>query len=83
VQILLESHSEHLLRRLQRRIAEEGIRKDDLGLFFCSAQGGRSHLTELDLDLFGNISNWPEGFFGNELQEIAAMSRAAISRRKK
>jgi len=34
VQIILESHSEHLLRRLQRRIAEEKLSPDDVALYF-------------------------------------------------
>lgn len=82
VQILLESHSEHLLRRLQRRIAEETVKKDDIGLFFCSADDGRSQVTPLELDLFGTITNYPKDFFGDEMGEIAAMSKAALERRK-
>jgi len=82
VQILLESHSEHLLRRLQRRIAEKGVSRDDIGLFFCRAEGSGSKLTALEVDLFGKIRNWPEGFFGDEFGEIAAMSKAAQERRK-
>ena len=82
VQILLESHSEHLLRRLQRRVAEGGVRKDDIGLFFCRSEAGVSSLTTLDLDLFGTIKNWPEGFFGDEFGEIAATSKAALKRRQ-
>jgi predicted ATPase len=30
VQIILESHSEYLLRRLQRRIAEEKVSQEDM-----------------------------------------------------
>ena len=82
VQILLESHSEHLLRRLQRRVAEQGLSKDDVGLYFCSTRDGGSRLTTLDLDLHGNIKNWPDGFFGDEFGEIAAMSRAGLKRRR-
>lgn len=82
VQILLESHSEHLLRRLQRRVAEESVQKEDIGLFFCSIEDQKSELTALDLDLFGNISNWPKDFFGDEFGEIAAMSIAATRRKK-
>ena len=81
VQILLESHSEHLLRRLQRRIAEETINKDDVGLFFCSAAADGSTITELDMDMFGHITNWPSDFFGDEFGEIAAMSEATQKRR--
>src|SRR5579872_3252305 len=35
VQVILESHSEHLLLRLQRRIAEEDISANDVTLYFC------------------------------------------------
>lgn len=81
IQILLESHSEHLLHRLQRRIAEEDISRDDVGLFFCSAGGRNSNLTTLKLDPYGNIANWPKDFFGDQFGEIAAMSDAALRRR--
>ena len=50
VQILLESHSEHLLRRIQRRVAEERVRKDDIAFFFCEAGDGGSRLDLLPLD---------------------------------
>ena len=51
VQVLFESHSEHLLRRLQRRIAEGKIAKEDVGLFFCSMDGsGESRLSQLEVD---------------------------------
>ena len=62
VQILLESHSEHLLRRLQRRIAEEAFTPDDAALYFCEMSGGESQLTQLEIDMFGNIHNWPMTF---------------------
>lgn len=81
VQILLESHSEHLLRRLQRRVAEENVAKEDIGLFFCNADSGASTITGLKLDMFGNIINWPNNFFGDEFGEIAAMAEAAQKRR--
>lgn len=81
VQILLESHSEHLLRRLQRRVAEEGIQPEDLALYFCSAPEGESILTPLELDLFGNIANWPLDFFGDQLGEVAAAQKARLRRK--
>lgn len=79
VQIILESHSEHLLTRLQRRIAEGKIASDATALYFCD-RASSSHLTPLRLDQFGNITNWPEGFFGDELGERAAMMQAAMRR---
>lgn len=82
VQILLESHSEHLLRRLQRRVAEEGVSEDDIGLYFCSTEAEGSRIKKLALDSFGNIENWPKDFFGDEFGEIAATAKAAQERRK-
>jgi hypothetical protein len=77
IQIILESHSEHLLRRLQRRIAEKSLEPKDTALYFCEIDKRGSSVTTLDVDLFGTIRNWPEDFFGDEFGEIAAISRAA------
>ena len=87
IQILVESHSEHLLRRLQRRvaehgIAEQGISKDRFALYFCRHNGYESELTPLELDVFGVIRNWPKDFFGDEFEEIAATNRAAQQKKK-
>jgi len=81
VQIILESHSEHLLRRLQRRVAEEEVTTNDIGLYFCMNEKGGSRATPLHLDLFGSIQNWPEGFFGDEFGEIAAITEARMRRK--
>jgi predicted ATPase len=80
VQIILESHSEHLLRRLQRRIAEEGIPSSDVALYFCELPDAQSKLTKLEVDMFGYVTNWPPEFFGDELGELAAMTTAAMQR---
>lgn len=81
VQVILESHSEHLLLRLQRRIAEEAVSCDAVKLYFCHAPKGVSTLTPLDVDLFGNIRNWPDKFMGDAFNEIAAAELKRIERR--
>jgi predicted ATPase len=83
VQIIVESHSEHLLRRLQRRIAEEGLSREAVALYFCEAGLKGSALTPLDLDLFGNITNWPAEFFGDQFAEMAATQKARLNRMAK
>ena len=82
VQIILESHSEHLLTRLQRRIAEETISNDEVALHFCENDGSQSTVVELVVDEYGNISNWPNDFFGDEFGEVAAMTLAGIERKR-
>jgi len=80
LQIILESHSEHLLRRLQRRLAEEVVTPEEIALYFTSLKGSESQLEPLTLDEYGNIHNWPENFFGDEFGDLAAMTEAAIMR---
>ena len=81
LQVIVESHSEHLLRRLQRRVAEEEASSDDVKLYATSVMGGRGEISDLELTPLGEIRKWPEEFFGDELGEILAIRRATLSRR--
>ncbi len=83
LQVIIESHSEHLLRRLQRRVAEEAISADLVKLYFVSQESGEAHLTDIGLNEYGEIKNWPEHFFGDEMEEIAETRKAAIKRKMK
>lgn len=83
LQILIESHSEHLLNRLQRRVAEERIAADQTALYFCRNDEGISNIDRLKMDEFGNITNWPENFFGDEMGDLFAMTKAQRERQKK
>ena len=83
VQVILESHSEHMLRQLQRRIAEQTLRAEDAMLYFCDITAGKSKLVPLQIDEFGHIRNWPKNFFGDEFSELAAIEKAGIQRRRK
>lgn len=80
VQVILESHSEHLLLRLQRRIAEKEVTADEVKLYFCDAPNGVSTLTPLELDLYGNIRNWPDKFMGDAFTETAEAELARLKR---
>lgn len=79
-QFIVESHSEHFLRRLQRRIAEEELSADDAALYFVHTDGGKARIEALKVDLFGNILNWPDGFFGDEMGDLVARSEAQARR---
>jgi predicted ATPase len=88
VQFIVESHSEHFLRRLQRRIAEEKLRNDEVALYFCTPPPMRSSapgavIESLETDPYGNIRNWPEHFFGDEVEDLTAMTEAAMQRQMK
>lgn len=91
VQVIVESHSEHLLLRLQRRIAETArgaqskdldhvvqISAEDVRLYFCRRTQGRSQIEELTLDEYGSIRNWPHKFLGDAFSETVAARLAAL-----
>lgn len=80
IQVIVESHSEHLLLRLQRRIAEERIGAGDVRMYFCDVEDGASRLVPLEVDLYGNIRNWPKHFMGDAFGEAAAAEKARLER---
>ena len=82
VQIILESHSEHLLNRLQRRIAEEKLSVEDTAFYFCQINDGTSEIERLRVDEYGNISNWPQDFFGDDIGDLVEKTKAEMQRRK-
>jgi predicted ATPase len=81
VQVLVESHSEHLLKRLQRRVAEESADAANIALYFCDHDGAASSIQRLSLNLLGEIDNWPQNFFGDPMGETAAIVAAGLRRR--
>lgn len=66
IQLIIETHSEHFLRRLQRRVAENIIKNDDISVYFADVSKPPATLKPLQVDIYGNIQNWPENFFGDE-----------------
>ncbi len=80
IQVIVESHSEHLLRRIQLRIAEEKFSADDAAMYFCEIENGESSATPLELTDDGFIKNWPKDFFGDEMGDLSAMTEAAAKR---
>jgi len=80
IQVIVESHSEHFLSRLQRRVAEEVLQPNEAALYFCKPGPNGSTIESLNLDIFGNITNWPHNFFGDAIEDAAAMTDAAMQR---
>lgn len=81
VQVILESHSERLLRRLQRRVAEGSARADDVRLYHVETREGAARLADLKINQWGEIHHWPQDFFGDEMEEIASTAKASLRRK--
>lgn len=80
LQLIVETHSEHLLARLQRRIAEEKITADEVAVYVVNRRGEAADIEALRINEYGDIANWPDDFFGDEMGDIAARTLAALKR---
>jgi len=67
---ILETHSEHLILRLMRRMREGKISPDDVGVVFVEPLTRGSRFIELRIDEEGDfIDEWPGGFFEESFNE--------------
>jgi hypothetical protein len=83
IQLLIETHSEHFLRRFMRRLAENKIKMEQLKAYFVNRAQSPSTLDELALNEYGEITNWPKDFFGDAMGDISAQMQAGIQKRLK
>ena len=78
---LLETHSEHLLLRIMRRMREtqekslpnsvSPVRPEDVMVLYVEPDGSRSIVREMPLNARGElVKAWPGGFFEEGLREI-------------
>lgn len=81
-QLVIETHSEAMLNRLQRRVAEGVIQAKDVALFVCRRPAQHAELQALRLSPYGDIENWPEDLFGHDMSDAIARTLAAAQRRQ-
>lgn len=80
VQYIVETHSEHLFRRMQTLVAKQKISPEDTAMYFVERDGKNAVLRTLELDEFGRVRNWPDGFFGDALGETRELARLMFER---
>jgi len=69
-QWIIETHSEALMLRIQRRIREGKISKEDVSVLYVDAGDHGAQITPLHLDNDGDFTvHWPNGFFEERLNE--------------
>ena len=83
-QWIVETHSELLVRRILRRIAEGKIKSSDVSVLYidppkCPGTSAGSTIEILDIEESGKFSSstpWPDGFFEDGYREMMATIRA-------
>lgn len=82
VQFIVETHSEHLFRRMQTLVAKQDITPADAAMYFVERNRNIANLRALQLDDFGRLINWPKDFFGDALGETREQARLMFERQK-
>ena len=77
--LIVETHSEHLILRILRRIRETGQGKphngmpvdpQHVGIWHVDKEGGPSDLSEIGVDVNGDFTRaWPDSFFEQDFLE--------------
>ncbi|MGH8679196.1 MAG: DUF3696 domain-containing protein, partial [Burkholderiales bacterium] len=78
---ILETHSEHLILRLLRRIRETAsgelpagvlpLKPEDLAVIYVQAEKGGSRVVQIPVTAEGDFaSSWPDGFFADRAKEL-------------
>ncbi|WP_263418392.1 AAA family ATPase [Terriglobus albidus] len=78
--VIVETHSEHLLLRLRRLIAQGRIAPDMVSLYFVERKDGISTIEDIPLLSDGRIEQdrWPKGFFEDSLRESLALATEQV-----
>ncbi len=72
-QWIVETHSELLIRRIQRRISGGTLKPNDVSVLYVNPGDEGSKIEVLELDDDGNFTDeWPHGFFDEGFNELIA-----------
>ena len=79
IQIILETHSDHLVNRLRRELVESSNNLNNLiSIYFVERKKGLSNFNLANVDKFGQyeFKKYPEGFFDQTAEDSLAILKA-------
>ena len=82
LQVLVETHSEHMFRRLQTLMADGALPHQDCALYYVERDEPSAKITELLTDDYGRVANWPRHLFGDAAGETGRQLRSMVTRMK-
>lgn len=80
--VVVETHSEALLTRIRRRVAEEKIQPDRVRIVFVENDGFGTSTRNLQVSSYGDLSEWPSGFISGGDDDTRAILQANLRRVK-
>ena len=75
VQIIVESHSDHLLNGVRLAVQKGTLHHEKLQIHFFKGADGSGHgVISAPIDSKGNIHEWPKGFFDQNEKDLARLA---------
>jgi predicted ATPase len=84
VQVVIETHSDHVVNGVRRAVAERRVSLDPAEVairFFHEPTDTGASFVAIDLARTGDLSTWPAGFFDQIERDLGAIARARRARR--
>ncbi|MFW9970732.1 MAG: DUF3696 domain-containing protein [Candidatus Odinarchaeota archaeon] len=81
--VIIETHSQYLFQRIQRRIAEGVISNKEVNFYYVSMTEEGSLIKPLNLDEFGYFESLPDGFFDRDHQDSVKKFNESLKKGKK
>ncbi|TDU23383.1 AAA family ATPase [Arthrobacter sp. JUb115] len=83
VSVLVETHSEAMITRIRRRVAEESLSPDEVDIVFIESTIAGGVGRSLRVGSYGDLSEWPNDFLSATQDDIRAIMKSNSSRIRK
>lgn len=80
---VIETHSEHLLARIRRRIAESKLDWKDVAIYYFDPTTEGTKISPIKINEHGQLEDFPTGFFEEGLNEAFAHLKAIKPKSKR
>ena len=80
IKILVETHSEYMVTRIRRRVAEQKVSSTNSTFLFADYEDGVTSVRKLGMTEYGDFTEWPRGFFDEQDNESRTIIRAVSER---
>lgn len=77
--LIIETHSEYLLKRLRRRIAEKKIEYTDVAIYLFNPKSNEqsAYIEKLEISSTGDFK-WPKDFYDDEITDTIEFLKKQI-----
>lgn len=79
-QVIMETHSDHVLDGIRLAVAENIVSPEDVAIYFFGRDETGVHVTAPEIRPDGSLDSWPEGFFDQQERNLARLVQLRRSR---